>query len=311
MKYDLEVDWILLDTCNYRCDYCFSPPDVLSQKLRTYAPVQRWRDSFDALRRTCLLHITGGEPTIYPDFAELCAALTQRHYISVNTNLAHRSVSDFARMVDPSRVAFINAALHLEERDRRGGSALFAEHVDLLRSMKFPLLVSLVATPSALARYEEALELVRPSGVVVVPKLFRGRFNGQDYPESYTEPEKQRFAMFCAAARQAHQPLFERNGEWPTIDMLHDDRYLDGVPTFTGRSCDAGRLLVRVLPNGDVMRCGKDYLGNVLQRSFRPRSRPAPCDTEFCYYFCEKYARPDRSWFARQWDKWQASASRH
>ena len=310
MTYDLEIDWILLDTCNYRCAYCFSPPEVLARKLRPVATVDEWRDAFNALGRACMVHMTGGEPTIYPEFPKLCAAVTERHFISLNSNLTHRSLLEFARLVDPSRVSFINAALHLEERDRHSGRELFLERVIMLRAQKFPVIVSLVATPAALARFDEAIDLFKASGVGVVPKLFRGVYEGRNYPENYTESEKHRFRQFSAQAREIYQPLFDRNGEWPTIDMLHDDDHVDGVPSFGGTSCDAGHLFVKMMPNGDVMRCGKDKLGNLLERSFKPRRRPAACDTEYCYYFCKKYSRPDRPWLARRLDQWHAIAAR-
>ena len=42
MKYDIEADWQLLNTCNYRCAYCFFPPAVLGEKLTVYAKPEVW-----------------------------------------------------------------------------------------------------------------------------------------------------------------------------------------------------------------------------------------------------------------------------
>ena len=77
MRYDIEADWHLLNTCNYRCSYCFFPPDVLGSKLRLFATPQQWRNGFDTAGVTWLVHITGGEPSIYPDFVDLCEELCQ------------------------------------------------------------------------------------------------------------------------------------------------------------------------------------------------------------------------------------------
>jgi hypothetical protein len=78
--------------------------------------------------------------------------------------------------------------------------------------------------------------------------------------------------------------------------MLHDDQHLDGVPSFTGISCDAGHRFVNIMPNGDVLRCGSgDRFGNILAHTFTPRRRPTPCNTEHCYYWCKKYSLPDRT----------------
>jgi len=43
---------------------------------------------FEELDRTCLVHMSGGEPFLFPGFVEMCAGLTRRNWISINTNLA-------------------------------------------------------------------------------------------------------------------------------------------------------------------------------------------------------------------------------
>jgi len=289
MKYDIEADWILLQTCNYRCSYCFAPPEVLGEKLRTFATPQQWRAAFDATDRVWLLHITGGEPSIYPAFVDLCESLTERHYVSLNSNLTHASLQAFAKRVDPSRVSFINAGFHLEERDRRSGHAAFLANGEALRARGFSLLVSLVATPTALARYDDAAAMLRPLGLVPIPKLFRGLFEGKMYPAAYSELDKERF-LFCARlARECYAPILECMTERPSIDIFYDDELLEGMKIFTGMACDAGHRFVRIEPNGDVLRCGPPRLGNLLARSFMPRQTSAVCDTHFCYYFCRKY----------------------
>jgi len=292
MKYDSEADWHLLNTCNYRCSYCFFPSDVLGDKMRTYADPQSWASAFDAGGWTWLLHLTGGEPSIYPEFATLCERLTRRHYISINTNLTGRALPEFAERIDPSRVSFINAGFHPEERIRRSGRDIFLRNTELLSSKGFHVLVSVVATPIALERFAEAVELFEPLGLYPIPKLLRGMHEGRRYPESYSELDKNRFRVFSARARTAYKTLHADREEWPTIDILHDDGFLGGVPTFTGMTCDAGYRFFSIAPNGDVHRCGpEERLGNILDGTFYPRSQSAPCNTSYCFYFCKKYAR--------------------
>ena len=102
MNYGIEGDWQLLNTCNYRCKYCFFSGDQLGEKLRVFTSPAEWRSAFDATNQTWLLHLTGGEPSIYPNFAELCEQLTVHHYISLNSNLTNASFAEFVRRVDPS-----------------------------------------------------------------------------------------------------------------------------------------------------------------------------------------------------------------
>src|SRR5262245_6196950 len=122
MKYDIEANWHLLNTCNFRCEYCFFSAEVLGEKLRTFAGVDEWQTAFNATGKTWLAHITGGEPSVYPNFIELCERITERHYISVNSNLTHATFAKFAERIEPSRVSFINAGLHLVEREGRSAT---------------------------------------------------------------------------------------------------------------------------------------------------------------------------------------------
>lgn len=291
MNYTIEADWHMLDTCNYRCAYCFFGPETLGAKLRTFSDPKGWSSAFDATGAIWLLHMTGGEPGIYPEFVELCERLTARHFISINSNLTHASLVDFSRRIDPSRVSFINAGLHLEERELRKGHAAFLRNADALRERDFPLLVSLVATPSALARFDDAIALLAPIGLFPIPKLFRGSEGGRTYPQAYSAAEKQHFKTLAARARDFYRADLLRRDEPPSIDILNDDLFLDGVPSYRGALCTAGERFVQILPSGDVHRCGGgDPLGNVLAGTFARRAGPAPCDTQHCYYFCNKYS---------------------
>lgn len=293
--YDIEADWHLLNTCNYRCSYCFFGPKTLGSKLTSYASADAWASSFDRTRKTWLLHLTGGEPSVYPEFVELCSSLTRRHFISLNSNLTHSSFSQFAESIDPSRVSFINAGLHLEERDQRGDSTRFIDHATVLQDNGFRLLISLVATPKALLRFEEAAERLRLARLFPIPKLFRGTLNGKIYPEAYSDSERAAFRDYANQARDFYEDKIKIWSERPSIDMLNDDRYLGGLPNYKGRLCSAGSRFVQIYPNGDVFRCGGlELQGNVLAGTAAFRSGAEPCNAQHCYYFCDKYSRAQK-----------------
>lgn len=291
MIYQIEADWHLLNTCNYRCPYCFSPADKLSEKLQSYASPQEWQSAYDATGFTWLLHMTGGEPSVYPQFAELSAALTERHYISVNSNLS-RSFQAFAERVDPARVSFINAGFHLEERERRSDNVAFLKNAELLRAKGFRVLVSIVATPTALERFQDAADILAQIGIVPIPKVLRKLHDEKRFPEAYTDMDRTRFRAFASVARKFYEPLLSEASERPSIDMFNDDELLDGEPSFAGQSCEAGCLFVKIDPAGDVIRCGgPTRYGNILDGTFTRASGPAPCNSQHCVYFCQKYAK--------------------
>jgi MoaA/NifB/PqqE/SkfB family radical SAM enzyme len=296
VKYDIEADWKLLNACNFRCSYCFISPALLRSKMRRFATTAEWKAAFRGAGKTWLLHLTGGEPSIYFDFAALCRGLTEEHYISLNSNLTHGAIVEFARSVDPRRVSFINAGLHLEERETRTNHASFLRNADLLLAAGFPLFVSIVATPAALRRFDEAAALLRPLGLFPVPKLLRETYEGRQYPAAYTAAEKARFSALAEAARAFYGSAFAGRAERPSIDVFGDDAFVEGTPSYAGRSCEAGRRFVSIEPDGEVFRCSpKTGLGNLLSGTFAPLPEPAPCDTSYCFYFCQKYAAPPAS----------------
>ncbi len=291
MQYQIEADWHLLNTCNYRCKYCFSTPASLGEKLRTHGSARQWRAALDATGLVWLLHMTGGEPSIYPNFVELCELLTERHYISINSNLTNASLGEFARRIDPARVSFINAGLHLVEREGRKDTDVYLRHAELLRAKGFTVFASLVASPAALARFGDAVALLGPIGFYPIPKLLRGPFEGKIYPNAYSDLDRIRFRLRAAEARRAYHAMLAQRTEPPSIDMFCDDEFLDSERSFAGIPCDAGARFVKLYENGDVTRCSETTkLGNLLAGTFRPRAEAAPCDTAHCFYFCCKYA---------------------
>jgi MoaA/NifB/PqqE/SkfB family radical SAM enzyme len=293
MHYDVEADWTILLGCNYRCDYCYFSADQLSEKIRARASPEEWRRAFDATGRTWLLHLTGGEPTAYPNFVGLCETLTGGHYVSINTNLSLDGVLGFIGRIDPARVHYFHASFHPGERDRKRGLDGFIRRAIALRDAGFVMLLTVVATPAILERFDEIVAPVRQAGLQIAPKILRESYRGRNYPESYSEEDKARFRAASLEARRDYDGLIDAMSERPTIDVSHDIDYLDGVPSFRYRKCDAGRRFVAIDPDGAVVRCGTSTpLGNVLEGSLRLRDRAATCNSKHCVYFCEKYAAP-------------------
>jgi hypothetical protein len=54
LKYDVEGDWILLQSCNFRCNYCFISPLDLGARITTHGSNAQWAEGFDATgKRGC------------------------------------------------------------------------------------------------------------------------------------------------------------------------------------------------------------------------------------------------------------------
>lgn len=288
--YQIEADFDLLSTCNFRCSYCFVPLEQLGAKIVRFATNLEWQRAFDGSGKTWLIHITGGEPFVYPEFVNLCDLLTRRHYLSINSNLAHRSVDDFAATIDPAKVHFINASLHYTERQAKGGLDSFVRRIHKLQDAHFPVFVSLVMTPEMIRLFDQIASDLESNAVFVIPKIMYGAYKGRLYPRSYSSEERLMLRRSLSKAAMHYTPTLSTLAERPTIDMFADDDLLDGNDDFTGRLCGSGHSFVAINKDGTLVRCGSgQHLGNLLTGDLQLLSRPVPCDSAYCHYFCRKF----------------------
>lgn len=291
-QYDVEADWILMSTCNFRCQYCYWDATDLGRKIQPPAQVEQLTRFFDDTGLTWLLHLTGGEPFHYPRFVDLCQLLTKQHSISINSNTdAEHHIRHFAEVIDPSRVDFINAGVHLQQREERKRTEAFIRNVGVLRDAGFEIFVSCVMYPPLFGDFPAIWRWYADRGVTIIPKILQGRHFGRLYPKSYTEEERGLFVEYSQRASEAYADQFDRRSEPPTINPLIDHtRFLYGLPDYRGQLCYAGRDFVRIRENGEIRRCGPDdIIGNLVEGWFERRPGPSPCREVECPYFCEKY----------------------
>ena len=291
-KYDIEADWILMSTCNYRCQYCFWDTAALGRRIRPPAPVDQLASFFDGTGLTWLLHLTGGEPFCYPRFVDLCRLLTRRHIISINSNAdSERQIRRFVETVDPMRTDFINAGVHLQQRQERRRTEAFIRNVRLLRDAGFPVFASCVMHPPIFREFPATWQWYAERGVILIPKALQGTHFSQSYPRDYTEAERAQFSEYSRRALDYYASQFAMRDEPPTVNPLMDHIYfLRGVGDYRGHKCFAGHSFVRIREDGEIRRCGAgDVLGNVVDGRFDRRPGPSPCRELECPYFCEKY----------------------
>ena len=304
MHYDIEADWMLLLSCNFRCPYCFIDPKLLGAKILRHGTPEQWRDGFARTGKTWLLHMSGGEPAVHPDFVAIASLLAQDHYVSLNSNLSHRNIDAFADAVDPARVHYINASLHYDERSARGGLEDFITRALRLQGLGFNVMVSQVVDPAVLPRLEGIMDTLAARGLMVFPKALRESYKGSVYPRAYIESERVLMTRLIEKARAASTGLRQRMGEAPTINLFEEETQL--VPAnYRGRWCAAGPRFVQIDEYGQVLRCGSPVsYGSILRGNVSLPQDIRSCKTDYCPYYCEKYSvalsEPRRAPLARQ-----------
>ena len=258
------VTWNVTKACNFRCKYCYFPPESAPGPARL--PVEKITEFLDATGREWVIGLTGGEPFILPDFVDLCRSLSVNHLLEIDTNLSLTArVREFAQKVDPKRVRDLYVALHIEEREKRNGVPDFIDNVHLLMDKGFHVTVNYVIHPTLVGRYPDDYDYFQKQGLRILPRPFKGVHEGLVYPAGYT-PE--------AMALLKPKPTAGRK-------MVYN---------FLGVPCHAGGRLIRVEPDGTVFRCSGDrtVLGN-LHREVTLYPEPRPCRVTRCPCFGPDY----------------------
>ena len=281
MRYDLIADWSLNRYCNFRCPYCYIGLEDRENEGYRGNDVPKIINAFDHSGKTWLIHMSGGEPFLHPDFIDLCKGLIRNHYLSINTNLTHQLVYDFCERIEPERVSFIHCSLHIIDRGVRKLINDFTEKVKVLETSGFIVYVTQVTWPPIIPEFNKIFEFFRRQGILIRPKLFRGKYKGEEYPGSYTEEEKRILQDIMKRIDEMDGKSGKMKGH---INPDMERQWMNGHVSFKDQPCLAGSKFVFIDFWGNVRRCAGDpmSLGNIYQGRLKLFEQEVSCRMPIC-----------------------------
>jgi MoaA/NifB/PqqE/SkfB family radical SAM enzyme len=256
--------------CNFRCDYCLANSQNSHEDLNA-VDVRTVRDVLAATGLTYEINLVGGEPTLIPNFLEICRELTRNNFLFLSTNLSqHYAFERMCREVDPRRITGIDASFHVEERERKSSFEKFAGSFHLLREAGFPISANYVAHPRLMNRIAGDFQRMRDMGVELKTTPYIGHWKGNAYPEGYSREE--RALLFN---RETH------TGKWEaSVEQGINNQY-----------CNAGYNVFWVARDGSVSKC-TSFLsvkyGNIYKEMLPPDLKMNICNAASCS--CPYYA---------------------
>jgi len=258
--YPLEgvVSWNMNTPCNYRCSYCTQR--FVDDRGQWARDLPRFIAAFVALPGDWEIKLSGGEPFRHPGFLDAVAELAAGGLrVSVVTNLSapdHELVRFAEATAD--RPGLLSASLH---REYAGDDELLNRVLRFQRIYAGRVCVTCVATRANLPELPALQRRYRDAGV-----SFK------------VQPEKQDRDVIDYAPAE--------------LEVLHQLGGHNGTgriaPRFAGRPCWAGARYFIVDHRGEAYRCyparryRADYLGNLLDGSFRLAAGAAPCGYDYC-----------------------------
>jgi MoaA/NifB/PqqE/SkfB family radical SAM enzyme len=262
-RYPLEgvASWNMNTTCNYRCTYCTQR--FVDDRGQWAHDLPRFIAAFTALSGDWEIKLSGGEPFRHPDFIETVQALAAANRrVSVVTNFASPVDELIAfTAATAGRPGLISASLHLEyvEPDAFLAKVLAVQAAHAAHRGR--VVVTCVATRANLPRLEAIRDQYTAAGAT-----FR------------IQPEKQDRDVIEYAEAERDQ-LVRLGGHNGTGAI---------APSFAGQPCWAGARYFIVDHRGEAYRCyparrhRREYLGNLLDGTFRLRAEAEPCRYNYC-----------------------------
>jgi len=251
--------WHITRACNFSCRYCSSSGrDIVSRKISG----QRLCRVLGEHGKNWTVHISGGEPFLYPDFIDICRELTNEFRIKVNSNLSlGKQVREFSSVINPDKVELILATLHIEERERLNNLEDFIENVLLLKNRGFKITVKFVLHPSLIGRFQRDSQYLDSRGIKLSAKPFQGLYRGKLYPKAYPDSVKKIF-----------------------LNNLFGSAFYPFC--FKGINCSSGKSSIHIESDGLITRCLEDsiVLGDIYD-GFKLRDVATPCRSYRCSCF--------------------------
>jgi len=261
------MSWVLNQRCNFTCEYCFYTKEYLAKEnpnVGKYSP-EHIAKQFDNTGKNWYIYINGGEPFLYPKFIDLCEHLTQKHYVSINSNISTSNCIDFAERINPDKVYSIEASLHIQEREQRNNLKRYIKNFLKFQENGFPIQVVYVTYPDLFDRIESDIEMLKNEGIKIINlKVFRGYYKSNYYPQAYSNEQK----------KIIEKHALDKN----EINILEESL------SFFGKKCAAGYDFFLMDASGDVRRCSssaKSY-GNFFDGTFKSDKSARACPFHVC-----------------------------
>lgn len=260
--------WDIHYKCNFRCPFCwFNTKWKEMEKLNRYLSVEEmvevWKRIYDKYGE-CHIMITGGEPSLYPNFIDIIYELSKIHTVKVTSQLSGDYYA-FAEKIDPKRVNLDMNFHPLESKFEE-----FVGKVLALKKRGFQGGVCYLAYPPQMDKIKYYQEKFEKNNISFALAAFWGTYNGKQYPQDYSEEEKEMIAPYLG-------------------DVSRIKYHLEGRKT-KGKLCRAGNVYASIKANGVVTRCGPlshKPIGNIFDKDFKLFDKPMPCEAEVCP--CDEY----------------------
>ena len=284
----LKIIWQITSACTYACEYC---PTELHTGKSIEVDLIQLRSFFEMfLDRKIVLTITGGEPTIHPQFLEIANLLKD---LGIKT-IVDSNLSRSLRFYEESAGSIDNWCITLHPSQH----TLDIEKIKVLAEKSFTI-VYVMMDPlhwNTAMQWWNTLKDIQNIKLIVLKPV--DNWAGATYKGVFTK-EQQHFLntavpIYTMSKERAEQL---RKSDWlfdlgSTVqyqdgskDMLDADALMkQGLNKFKGWSCNAGNEVMVLSDSGNVSMatCGVANLGHWSTINIDNIKQPVICPKDYC-----------------------------
>ena len=242
--------------CPLHCPYCSNPLDIGAEGYRRELETEHWSRAFREARQLGVLQLalTGGEPMLRRDLAELCAAARAAGLYSSLITAGTRFTRRRAAALKAAGLDHVQISLQspdAEDNDRIAGNRSFEKKLAAARvatELGFPLTINCVLHRQNLDRVEDLLELALDLGAQRIELANTQYYGWAVANQAALLPTREQLRRGEEAVRRFR----ERVG--PAVEVLWvlPDLYEELPKPCMG---GWGRTGMVIAPNGDVLPC--------------------------------------------------------
>lgn len=279
-KDKISITWVLLWKCNFNCIYCDSPSNTNALE---YQPLDQITNVFDNFfknirrnKESIKITITGGEPSIYPNFFDIIKYLTEKvDSISLCTNLSFDAKKFFNMFGNFTNKIDINPTFHpscMKIED-------FLYNLKILKSFIVNKNnVNFVADKYNMEQIDKVVQEINNIGIkvkVLTFKYFTGKIK---------KTEKIKEKKYDSLEVLNSKEEIDKIKEVKEKQGLSLSEYETGQKQSFGKKCLAGYKVFHIFPNGNIRRCSVDntYLGNIFDGDLCVYNEPQKCVQKYC-----------------------------
>ncbi len=258
-NYDIWIEWKTTEKCNLNCKYCSMGIAQTKNLKIEKIQIDKLLKTLKRTNKIFKICFTGGEPLLIPNIVEATEKVTRDHYMSMVTNLISGKIKEICNRVDPQKVHWINATLHIDELERSDLVDKFMDNLVYCRDHNFHMNPVMVGHPDFMSRFNKYKNMLHKEGYKIDILPFFGYHKEKKYPEGYSEEELE---------------VFDISSE-----------HLEGEKRFfrKGKLCNVGYNVVIADEKGDIYSCYNilEKLGN-LYNEIKLKNGIVKCPAEFC-----------------------------